>query len=396
MWKERCKTYWNEAIRYLKLMGNSGLLFTLYFLIIIGSYYYSLFLDWLPDEFPAIWVYVLVFGHLLTRSGVRTFVKQGDLVFLLPYESKLSEYFQASKWYSFAIQSVVILFVVVLLSPLYMKYSSHAGPVIYIIGMLIIVKGWNILTSFEEQRFQHPFERLTHFVLRGIINIVFVYLLFIGADLFLLVGLLVLMAILYFFYFAKIAKKHTIKWEHLLEVEREMVTFFYRIANAFTDVPQLKNKVRERRYMQWFLQSVKPSPSIYHYLFTRTFLRANDYAGIYVRLVVVLALLLAVLPSGWLQLVIFLLFMHMMTTQLSTIWYHYDTNFWVDLYPVNPKHKKQALTQLSFRLLVAAVVIEVLVLLLTSDWYITVTALIIGVVYSYLASHTLIHKRKKA
>ncbi|MCK0471159.1 ABC transporter permease [Halalkalibacter sp. APA_J-10(15)] len=396
LWRERLTVYWNEAIRYLRLIGNSGFLFTVYFLIIIGSYYYSLFLDWLPADFPAIWVYVLVFGHLLTRSGVRTFVKPGDLVFLLPYESQLSGYFQACKWYSYAIQSVFVLVAFVLLSPLYMNYSSYAGPIIYIIGMLIIVKGWNVLTSFEEQRFQHAIERHSHFALRGVINVAFIYLLFSGADLVLILALLALMAILYCFYFAKIANKQTIKWEHLLDVERGMVTFFYRIANAFTDVPQLKNKVRERRYLQWFLHSIKPSPSVYHYLFTRTFLRANDYAGIYIRLVVILAIILAVLPTGWLQLAIMLLFMHMITTQLSTIWYHYDTSLWVDLYPIEQSVKRQALTQLCFRLLLGATAAQVFILLLTSEWLITVTALLIGVFYSYMGSHTLIHKRRKS
>lgn len=53
------------------------------------------------------------------------------------------------------------------------------------------------------------------------------------------------------FYWRSFQKKYALKWDRLIEVENSMVMFFYRIANAFTDVPQLRNKVRERTYLQW-------------------------------------------------------------------------------------------------------------------------------------------------
>ncbi|MDV2583759.1 ABC transporter permease, partial [Alkalibacillus haloalkaliphilus] len=44
-----------------------------------------------------------------------------------------------------------------------------------------------------------------------------------------------------------------IKWEHLISIEQKMLMFFYRIANAFTDVPQLKEQVRSRSYLNGML-----------------------------------------------------------------------------------------------------------------------------------------------
>ncbi|GAE35681.1 ABC transporter permease [Halalkalibacter akibai] len=188
LWRERVNAYWNMAIRYLRLIGNSGFLFTLYVLIIIGSYYYSVLLDWLPDTFPAIWLFVAVFAHLLTRSGVRTFVKQADVVFLLPYESKLDSYFQASKRYSLIIQSAVMMLVLVVLSPFYSQYlADEAGSLLLIFAILVVAKIWNIASSWEEQRFQSESERRSHFLLRGLINIIFIYFLFAGELVYFLV-----------------------------------------------------------------------------------------------------------------------------------------------------------------------------------------------------------------
>ncbi|KHF42040.1 ABC transporter permease [Halalkalibacter okhensis] len=397
LWKERVNAYWNMAIRYLRLIGNSGFLFTVYVLIIIGSYYYSVFLDWLPQSFPAVWVFVAVFAHLLTRSGVRTFVKPADVVFLLPYESKLGAYFQASKWYSIGLQSGIILLALVVLSPLFSEYlAAEAGSLLLVFVLLIAAKGWNIIASFEEQRFQSESDRRSHFLLRGIINLVFTYLLFSGASLLFVLAIFVIMAGLYVMYYQKLAKKLSIKWDHLIEVEQEMLFFFYRIANAFTDVPQLRNKVRPRTYLKGFMPILIDSKkSVYHYLFVKSFIRANDYLGIYVRLVLIAAVILLALPTGWLQVVVLLLFMHMVTTQLSTLWYHYDTNMWVDLYPVEDTEKTGALTQLSFRLLLIMTSVLLGVLLASSSLLVAGGALILGGVYSYVGSHRLIHKRRK-
>ncbi|GAE25891.1 ABC transporter [Halalkalibacter wakoensis JCM 9140] len=397
LWKERVSAYWNMAIRYLRLIGNSGFLFTLYVLIIIGSYYYSVFLDWLPETFPAVWVFVAVFAHFLTRSGVRTFVKPADVVFLLPYESKLGSYFQASKWYSIGLQSGVILLVLVVLSPLFAKYlANDAGSLLIVLILLVIAKAWNVFASFEEQRFQSEVSRQSHFLLRGMVNIVFTYLLFSGAGLLYLLTLYVIMAALYWFYYQSIAKQLSIKWDHLIEVEQGMLLFFYRIANAFTDVPQLRNKVKPRNHLSWLLHVLSDSSkSVYHYLFVRSFIRANDYLGIFIRLVVIAAIILVALPTGWLQIVVLLLFMHMVTNQLSTIWFHYDTNMWVDLYPVEAQEKTDALTQVTFRLLLLMTAILTGVLLVSSSVFMAGLAIIVGGLYSYIGSHQLIHKRKK-
>ncbi|NEU31518.1 ABC transporter permease [bacterium LRH843] len=397
LWQKRVRSYWNEAIRYLRLIGNSGFLFTVYVLVIIGSYYYSVLLKWLPETFPAVWVFVAVFAHFLTRGNVRTFVKPADVVFLLPYESKLGAYFQASKWYSFAFQSVGIVLVMIVLTPLFTKYlAAETGSVFLVLSLLLVVKGWNVASGWEEQRLQSEAERRTHFFLRAVINAVFVFFLFIGAGSLFIAAMFLIMGLLYFFYYRNLSRTLTLKWDHLIRVEERMLHFFYRIANAFTDVPHLRHQVHERRALSFLIAILTDSKkSVYHYLFARSFLRANDYAGIYLRLTLISAIALAVLPNGWIQLLVLLLFMHMVTNQLSTIWYHYDTTMWVDLYPVKAETKQQALTELSLRLLLIMTAVQIGVLLITSTLPIAVGALVIGSIYSYIGSHTFIHKRKR-
>ncbi|KYG31837.1 ABC transporter permease [Alkalihalobacillus trypoxylicola] len=397
LWKGRVSTYWNEAIRYLRLIANSGFLFTVYVLILIGSSYYSQILKELPEQFPTIWIFTILFGLFLTKTKIRTFLKQADIVFLIPYESNMKSYFKASIIYSWVWHIFYLFLLFVLLLPLYqLRLAEEAGDFWYVFIWLIFVKGWNVITSWTEQRLQSESERISHFSLRLIVNLALTYLLFSGANFIYLLSIIILMATLYVFYYQAIAKKRSLKWDRLVDVEERMVMFFYRIANVFAEVPQLRGKVRHRVYLNPIVNGLTGSKrSVYQYLFSRSFIRSNDYLGIYIRLVGIAGLFLYGFQISWVQMILFLLFTHMVMMQLSTLWFHYDTNIWVDLYPINEDDKKQALTKLSFRMLMIMTLFLFIILLWSSSIGSALMILIIGIVFSYIASHHLIHRRKR-
>ncbi|MEY8750311.1 ABC transporter permease [Alkalicoccobacillus gibsonii] len=396
LWQERVQTYWREAGRYLKLIGNSGFLFTVYFLFIVGSYYYQQILEQLPAEFPTVELFTVVFLLILTRSRVRTFVKQADVVFLLPFEAKMGDYFRSAIRYSFFMQVGIILIVLLLLGPLFVLRIGTGIVFWSTLVVLVLAKLWNILSSWEEQRLQSKQERISHMLLRGLINAVLLYLLFSQAGVIFVGILLLLMLGLYVLYWRKLGQAYSIKWNHLIEVEESMVMFFYRIANAFTDVPKLRNQVRERRYLSWLIPLLAgKTQSVYSFLMARSFVRANDYLGIYVRLVAVGAFVLTILPAGWIQVPVFLVFMHMVMMQISTIWYHYDMNMWVDIYPIEPNGRQKALTHLSLKLLSVMAIVLTIVLLISSEPIVAVVTLAAGLLFAYVGSVSLIHRRKK-
>lgn len=395
LWNERMTSYWQEALRYIRLILNSGFLFTIYVLIIIGSYYYSVFLRALPEDFPALVVFIAVFGHLLTRGNVRTFLQRADIVFLLPYEAKLDRYFSRSLLYSFLWQSAIIVVVMIVLTPLYNEFfSGRALPVL--VFFLLVSKWWNLVATWEEQRLPYKKDRVLHFLYRAILNLVYVFFLFSEASVGYLFVFILIKCVLYYFYYRKWSHSHSLKWEYLIGQEEKRLLSFYKIANQFTDVPALQHRIHKRRYMNKLLPLLaNEKRSVYHYLFPRAFVRANDYAGIYVRLTLVSAIVLALLPSGWIELVVAILFMHLVVHQLKSLFFHYDDKQMLDVYPVNEAMKKEALTELSFRLLIIMTIVDVVVLHLTSSLIVTATALLFGLAYSYFGSRTIIHRHKK-
>ncbi|WP_078552627.1 ABC transporter permease [Bacillus alkalicellulosilyticus] len=396
LWNQRVKEYWNMAIRYLRLIGNSGFLFTIYLLIIIGAYYYSILLNWLPKEFPASYVFIAVMSYLLTRSPIRTFLTQGDVVFLTPLEDKLTRYFRSSIIYTAILQCCSLLVVMILLSPLFTQRVNEMPGAIYgVIGLLFVAKVWNVVCSWEEYRLQETDQRVKHTMLRLIVNLVFTFIIFAFAHVAYIIGLLAIMAILYLFYYRHFGRQHSIKWEQLIEMEERLLTMFYRIANQFTDVPKLKNKVSSRRWLQFILTGISfTRKNTFNYLFLRSFLRANDYFGMFVRILIVGAILLIVIPPGPIRILLFLLFIYMSGLQLSTLWNHYHTKLWVDLYPIAEEEKKNSFSSILFRLLLGKTIIFTLILFAYQESFVNVLILFsVGTIFSYFYSFKLVYRK---
>ncbi|WP_096201470.1 ABC transporter permease [Bacillus sp. FJAT-45350] len=398
LWNIRVKEYWNEAIRYLRLIGNSGFLFTIYLLIIIGGYYYSVFLSWLPESAPVPLFFTLFFAFYLNRSPVRTFVKHGDLVFLLPLEPRLKSYFRASLIYSFIFQAFVIILFFIVLGPLFTQRIVDERMVYYMtLILLLFVKFWNVHSSWYEQMLPSQQERFWHACLRFAINVSFTFLLFVQASFTYLAAIGVLMVVLSLVYYRKLSLKHSLKWEHLLEVEERMLTLFYRVANAFTDVPKLRSTVKRRMWVNAIVDFIPFNKrSTFSRLYIKSFVRANDYFGVYIRLLVIAAILLAVVPEGFIRLLVFLLFLYMSGLQLSTLWHHHDTKIWVNLYPIKKESKTSAFSFVVFVLLVIKTIILSAYLFVLGEGLNSILLLLIGAIFSYTYGYKLVHRRKKA
>ncbi|WDF02840.1 ABC transporter permease [Shouchella hunanensis] len=395
LWESRRHQYWSEARGYLKLILNSGFVISVYFLFIFLTVYYQQFVEQMPADFPLVLLLTVLFTWRLTAGSIRTFVKPADIVFLLPYETKMTVYFNQALRYSSIWQASYIVLLFMAVGPMFTERIGTGAAFWLALLFLILIKMWNLLCVWQEQRLVAKGERYSNMALRLLINAVATYLLFAQATVWLIVAIIVLMTILYKGYWQPLEKKHSLKWDRLIEVENQMVMFFYRIANAFTDVPQLRNKVRERHYLQWAVQSLGGKKgTVYHYLYARTFIRANDYLGTYLRLAVVGGLFIYVLPLGWMKLAMALLFTHITMMQLSTLSFHHSASIWIDLYPIKPEEKKQALTYITARLLFLLAIVYGVLAVVTSDLLYGVLVLIASALLGLYGSQTLVHRKK--
>ncbi|AOM82462.1 ABC transporter permease [Salisediminibacterium beveridgei] len=337
----RRSEFWQRAIRYLRLIGNSGFLFSLYLLFVFGSYYYGQLLNWLPDTFPAAVVTGVVFVWFLTRGRVRTFTHQADMVFLTPVEHHMPKYIRRALGYSWLMESFYTALVVLLFTPLMMdRFVDSTGSWLLIMAAILLLKGWNLLAGFEEQRFQDDLMVYRHTAMRFVINGVVIVALFDSQTWLMVILSGLLLLAVYGFYFRKLSDTYRLKWHRLLDVEERTTMTFYRIANSFTDVPGMTAKVKSRRYMDIFLSFIRYAPDqMYHYILGRSLVRANDYFGIYLRLTVLGIVFVTAVHLNWGQWLTAGAFVVLSGMQLNTLKDHYDTSQMIELYPV--KRQKQ-------------------------------------------------------
>ncbi|WP_349409601.1 ABC transporter permease [Pseudalkalibacillus sp. SCS-8] len=346
LWKQRANDYWSMAIRYLRYIGNSGFLFTVYVAILVGSFYYGKLLKILPEVFPAAEVITILLFLLVGRGKIRTFMKTADANFLLPMEDRLRSYIQKSLMYSFVTQSFNVVLIMLVLGPLYFaRISSDRVTFLAVLVLLILMVGWNLIVKWEELRVPNGMKRNLLPVIRLLMILFTIYSLV--SQQWILAGLFILgCAVLYLVVYRPLATRHTMKWERLIELENNALMHFYRVANMFVEVPQLNRKVRKRTWASPLINLLsKDKENVYGYMYSRAFIRSNDYFGIFMRLTIIGIVLLLFLPEGMVLWIANLLLLYMTVIQLTTLWPHYDLKVWVDLYPV-PRENRFKIFQL--------------------------------------------------
>ncbi|MFC7391685.1 ABC transporter permease [Scopulibacillus cellulosilyticus] len=350
LWNRRRSEYWKMASRYWKLITkNSGLVFVLYVIIIVGSIYYKKWLDTLTPSFPSALLIALAISIFVIRTPIRTFLESADLVFLLPLESKLGTYFKKSRQYSFQLQCITIIICLVLFSPLYFRMINHSFLALIATAILIFAaKWWNIDCKWQEQYIPQTF--LFKFI-RGIVSLCFVYAVVSGKHIILVLLLLCVMVGLSILFRSQ-ANKRLLKWDRLLEMENKQMMILLRFANLFTDVPQLKGKVKPRFWLNGLTEFSYGQESVYKKFYAKTFIRAHEYFGLYVRLTIIGMIIEVLFTHGYSTYFVLLAVMYLTAVQLLTLWYHVTPQALADLYPIANKIREKSYLQILFILLV--------------------------------------------
>lgn len=127
---------------------------------------------------------------------------------------------------------------------------------------------------------------------------------------------------------------------------------FYRFANMFTDVPGLEYNVKRRKWLDWLERFIPfKQENVYTYLFLNTFLRGGDYFGLFVRLTIVGAIGIYLLPALYGKLLFVVLFLFLTGFQLVPLWKHHQNKILFNLYPVGEETKRSSFKILLFCLL---------------------------------------------
>lgn len=381
-WKSRFVEYVKEMQKYLRYIFNGHLAFVMVLALGGGIYYYSNWVKTLTNDFPIAPFMSIILAILITRSPIHTFLKEADVVFILPLETKLKSYFNRSILLSWVMQGYLLLFVLAALMPMYAKVTgADLNDFFGLLILLLIMKFFNLYISWYVLKYQEISSGWVDLIIRFFINGVLLYFV-INQAMILLQVLTLLLLIGLFLYYRVATHPKILKWDRLIALERKRLLSFYRIANLFTDVPNLADKVARRKWLDGFLAFIPfGQQSTYSYLYARTFLRANDYVGLLVRLTIIGSVIIAVLSHIWAYLFVMLLFLFMTALQLLPVWKIHEWKIWVSLYPIPDHMRETAVIKWISYFLIVEEIVFVIVLLCKGEWLSAISGILVGIVF---------------
>jgi len=311
---------------------------------------------------------------MITRCPIRTFIQKPDAVYLLALEEKLTSYFKQSLLYNYVIQLFPLLFTFLIITPLAMQTLQTTVPFLCtIFFILMLIKGWNLYINWI---WRDQYNSQIWFIIRFTCNALILYMLFQSVSVVLLGAMLLLLVFLLVYTTKQPTKR--IGWEYIIEQEEKMDMYFYQFANFFTDVPQLKKQVKQRKWLtSWLEPILHKKQSTFLYLNTLSFLRANDYFGIYIRLTIIGSFILYFVPNVFAKGAITCCLLYMSSMQLRALWKYFSGNNIVALYPISFEERVRQFLNLVFSLAIVQLVLFFIIIFAALQQFLLVLSTII-------------------
>lgn len=287
VWASRLHKYTVEVQNYMKYIVTGHIAVVMLFAIGAAGYAYSEWIQEVPPGFPGAWLMAVIFGVLMAFSPPSTLLKEADMVYFLPLESKLDSYLKpALKWSFFSQLFLPVIAFIVSLPMLNALYGLPSSLLIGLPLLLLLLKWWSVETEFAFRKARAGQNAWLDRLVRFVLVLGFVYLYIVGNLLF---AVLVLFAIIVYGRWVKQqAVGKAFPYEHFIALEENRMLRFYQFANYFTDVPHLKGKIKERRWLNWVYKMVGKGPkNAHYYLVWRTFIRSDEMFYLWIRLTVI-------------------------------------------------------------------------------------------------------------
>lgn len=395
VWSNRLQKYVVEVQNYLKYVFTGHIAVVLLFAIGAAGYAYSEWIQTIPPEFPGALLLAIVFGLLLAFSPPTTLLKEADMVYFLPLESKLDEFLKpALKWSFFSQLYLPIIAFVVSLPMVNALYGLDSSLLIGLPILLLLLKWWNIQTEFSFRKARAGQKAWLDRLIRFLAVFLFVYLYVEGQLIFAV--LLLFVIIIYGRWVKQQAVGKPFAYDHFIGLEENRMLRFYQFANYFTDVPHIKGKIKPRAWLNWVYRFIKPGAKNAHlYLIWRTFVRSDELFFLWIRLTAILMLGAWLIPF---PIAVAIFSAALAFASAIQIWQGLNKtqHFRMDnLFPLTQFNREQAVWKLVLTVQIVQAVLTALVLVLNGMMLTALLALAIVIVVSVITVSVPKRNKKK-
>lgn len=376
LWQTRLRRHQKTQFKYLRLVFNDH--FVLVLLILFGAllYAYSQWIKamiipawWLRPALAAILTVLLGFGSFASLS------EPADATFLLPQTTAFAGYLFKARRYSLLLPGVVAVLAAAASVPLLQVWGiDPLTGGLTLAAALLLLKDLDLwLQLIDHYGVPRPVWLARLPLLAAAFAVVLLGLFTHPAF-----AMVLALALNLGFRWVVLASRFepaSLDWVGLSAAEAKRMDRLYRFYNLFTDVPGLSAGVHRRKWLDLVLPLVrKTTAHTWAYLYLRGFLRQTTYLGLWVRLLVVGAVVLSLISTWWLAALLAALFVYLVGFQLLPLAFAYSEMVMARLYPVPASQQRAAFQHLTGALLVIFAVLLTVGPLLAGHWLIALSA----------------------
>ncbi|WP_429971015.1 ABC transporter permease [Fructilactobacillus sp. Tb1] len=358
--KIRLNAHLKEMSRYLKYVFNDFFVIALMFFIGALGLVYSNFLktvvagQWWEK---IVIILVLIIG--LQFCGLATLVKKPDKVFIAPKEYDFKAYLKVAFGYSLIMAVLVQLLVVFILMPFIMASAGWSITAIVELLALVLILKWNIMVNHLADLFlDFPKSTLAKAMVNVIMPLIALVIAFyVNLSAGILISLLFAVAL----QIMLTRRAKLIDWNYLVASEQRRMSVIYRFFSLFQDVPEVKPKIKRRRWANPIFKLVKQNhQQTFTNLYLRTFIRDGEISSLFFRLTIIGFLVIVFAKNDVLSVCIYDLFIYLVVFQLIPFYKVFDDNVFVHIYPISEKirmdnFRRVVRTMLMFEILVLTI-----------------------------------------
>lgn len=368
LWQQRLRQHHKEMLKYSRYVFNEFFMIAVFIFIGALAYSYANLLDTIHTQLwwakPLILILLLA---VLSFGRWATLLQDADTLFLLPKERTLLSYLLAARRYSLWLPAGIFVLCLGALLPFQVVATNLATT--SSIGLFVVLVAlkdgqlWlQLLASYDDQP-QHITQ------IRWLFYLVAAVILAVSLWVTPLVGIL-LVVIAEFalrWYIPRQLTTAVFQWRAAVKNENSRMLQLYRLINLFTDVPQLSGKVHRRAYLDPLLNLFKGGQRrTFGYLYLREFFRGTEYLGLYLRLLVLGAVILWFIPLWWVAAITGAIFLYLVGFQLLPFYQIFNENLLAHLYPVPQVSKIRSFQHLVQGLLLVQAIVFAVVILFNS------------------------------
>ncbi|MCZ8512792.1 ABC transporter permease [Paenibacillus filicis] len=354
LWSKRTAEFFRELRPYIGYsLQSASLAITL--IMLACTYGYRRFLTDVPPGFPLLFTAAIALLPALAVSPIRTYLREADLIYLLPLESSMPVYLRRAEARSLGIQGALLLAAWLIVWPLY-KLGAGGGIVDFLRVLAVLLLGKKVLLHGRWSELQQA-ARTQRFLLslRWAVALGLTWsqmtlspligLICAGAGLLLYLGLM------------RFLDRRVLLWVHLIAMEARQRANIFRLLNFFVDVPDSQGRARSihapEPILRWISGYRFRSSDTYRFLYTRVWLR-SEWFGMTVRLTAAGFVVLSVVPGRWPAAGLFVLFSFLILIQLKELQKAYRHSDWSYVYPLPESLRSRSAANVRYRLHAAA------------------------------------------